>query len=252
MTLLEKFRMEHGSDTNDYDKNGYPMFCPYAYYPYNYAEAPSWCSTSILISSYENECKKCWDREIPEESQEYWDEEKKEIVTGPKILDSGARREFGTGAVRDIQEGKGRCDLLPLDVVASIIGDNPNKPDPVSLYISKFQVNGDIYHLYEALEFFTDRHFTGDTLSKSWYNMLLEVSIHFEEGAEKYGESNWKFGIPVRCYIDSAVRHYLKFLRGDKDEPHDRAFCWNIMCAIWTCKHKPELNDYAKKETPDI
>jgi hypothetical protein len=29
------------------------------------------------------------------------------------ILDSGNRRQFSTGAVRDIQEGKGRMDLLP-------------------------------------------------------------------------------------------------------------------------------------------
>ena len=31
-----------------------------------------------------------------------------------KILDSGNRREFPTGAVRDIEEGKGRFDLLPM------------------------------------------------------------------------------------------------------------------------------------------
>lgn len=31
-----------------------------------------------------------------------------------ELKDSGARREFESGAVRDIQEGKGRCDLLPL------------------------------------------------------------------------------------------------------------------------------------------
>lgn len=29
------------------------------------------------------------------------------------LKDSGNRREFETGAVRDMQEGKGRCDLLP-------------------------------------------------------------------------------------------------------------------------------------------
>lgn len=29
------------------------------------------------------------------------------------IKDSGARHEFDTGAVRDMPEGKGRCDLLP-------------------------------------------------------------------------------------------------------------------------------------------
>ena len=37
------------------------------------------------------------------------------------ILDSGARRDFGTGAVRDVAEGKGRCDLMPLDVVGTLI-----------------------------------------------------------------------------------------------------------------------------------
>ena len=30
-----------------------------------------------------------------------------------KLADSGDRREFETGAVRDMAEGKGRCDLLP-------------------------------------------------------------------------------------------------------------------------------------------
>lgn len=29
------------------------------------------------------------------------------------IEDSGERQEFDTGAVRDIQEGKGRYDLIP-------------------------------------------------------------------------------------------------------------------------------------------
>ena len=35
-----------------------------------------------------------------------------------EILDSGNRREFNSGAVRDIDEEKGRCDLLPLEVVS--------------------------------------------------------------------------------------------------------------------------------------
>ena len=74
--------------------------------------------------------------------------------------------------------------------------------------------------------------------------MLLEVSKHFEEGAKKYGEHNWQKGIPTKCYIDSAVRHYLKWFRGDKDEPHDRAFVWNILCCIWTCENKPSLNNF--------
>lgn len=31
---------------------------------------------------------------------------------------------------------------------------------------------------------------------------------------------------------------------GNRDEPHDRAFAWNIICCIWTSKHIPELNSY--------
>lgn len=40
------------------------------------------------------------------------------------IKDSGDRTEFETGAVRDMREGKGRCDLMPLDVVATCANDN--------------------------------------------------------------------------------------------------------------------------------
>ena len=77
---------------------------------------------------------------------------------------------------------------------------------------------------------------------------LLEVSKHYEEGAKKYAERNWEKGISLHCYIDSGVRHYLKWLRGDKDEPHDRAFVWNMLGALWTQENKPELIDLPFKE----
>lgn len=158
-----------------------------------------------------------------------------------EIKDSGTRREFETGAVRDIQEGKGRCDLLPLDVVADILDD------AIIELISKFEKTSDTNHLIDILHRL-------ETIHPKWNDtetILLEVAKHFEAGAEKYGEYNWQKGIPVHCYIDSAVRHYLKWLREDDDEPHDRAFVWNIICCIWTCIHKPELNDYAKKDGAD-
>ena len=41
-----------------------------------------------------------------------------------ELKDSGARREFGTGAVRDIQDDKGRCDLLPLVEVGLVAEDD--------------------------------------------------------------------------------------------------------------------------------
>ena len=165
--------------------------------------------------------------------------EEKFTIATPRILDSGERTEFETGAVRDMRKGKGRCDLLPLDVVALYIEDDLDKPDIILWSIAQFQKTGSPSYLYSALKEF-ERIGFGDP-----HTLVLETAIHFEEGALKYGEHNWQRGIPVKCYVDSAVRHYLKFLRGDKDEPHDRAFVWNLLCCIWTCQHKPALNDYA-------
>ena len=161
------------------------------------------------------------------------------------IKDSGERSEFATGAVRDIQKGKGRCDLMPLDVVSDCFMIHFGRDchgQMVFGCLSLFVDSGDCLYLQNLLGIAVTAMFRDHS------TMFLEVSKHFEEGAEKYGENNWKKGLPVKCYINSSVRHYLKWLRGDKDEPHDRAFCWNIICAIWTCKHKPELNDYATKE----
>ena len=145
------------------------------------------------------------------------------------IKDSGDRREYRSGAVRDMEDGKGRCDLLPLNVAAMILQDGT-----ILQLIAEFQRSEDTRFLYEALDIFRNSCDWDDS------TMMLEVSKHMEEGAKKYGERNWEKGLPVDCYIDSAVRHYLKWRRGDNDEPHDRAFCWNVMCCIWTIMHKSE------------
>ena len=153
------------------------------------------------------------------------------------IKDSGDRTEFESGAVRDMHEGKGRCDLLPLDVIGNFC------EDAIFILLEQFKESGMIGSLYGVL-----RECPSKLNYYTYPEMFLEVAKHFEEGAKKYGENNWQKGIPVKCYIDSAVRHYLKHIRGDNDERHDRAFCWNIICAIWTCKNKPELNDYRKED----
>jgi hypothetical protein len=107
------------------------------------------------------------------------------------------------------------------------------------MHIYQFTEDGCVDHLLMAIEIFTN-----DSTFFSLYTATLEVSKHFEEGAKKYGENNWQKGIPAHCYIDSAVRHYLKWCRKDEDEPHERAFIWNLLCCVWTCKHIPFLNDY--------
>lgn len=155
------------------------------------------------------------------------------------ILDSGERREFESGAVRDARPGVGRCDLLPLDVVSVLISKEQSALcyDPVIGRINSYVRNGEKVDLYSALSLFIK--------FREWdkYTAILEVSKQYEDGAKKYNDRNWEKGIPLHCYIDSGVRHYLKWLRGDTDEPHDRAFLWNMLGAIWTHENRPEMID---------
>lgn len=207
MTFKEKWERDHSGEKFSLTGHGTESWrCPYKC-GYEKIDADS--------AHCEMGCTACWNREMP------GTEEK------PHILDSGERRQFETGAVRDIQEGKGRCDLMPLRVAAKVIDG-----DSILDYIGLFRDTGDTQHLYFALR-------TAARMFDGLADMLLQVAKHFEEGAKKYGENNWQKGLPVHCYIDSAVRHYLKWLRGDKDEPHDRAFVWNIMCCIWECDFSP-------------
>lgn len=155
------------------------------------------------------------------------------------IQDSGNRREFESGAVRDIADGKGRCDLLPIDVIGIYTGI-------LCLEIlDGFIHGGDRVCIWESFKIFAEEAF-GNV-----YTALLETSIHYEEGAAKYCERNWEKGMDVYIYINSAIRHCIKYYRGDTDERHDRAFCWNLLGALWTIKNLPDLNIMeAKREDP--
>lgn len=184
------------------------------------------------------------------------------------IQDSGKRQSFETGAVRDIQEGKGRCDLLPLTVVgwyldwlekgkrgASELNERYRILHCLDMYINydnypKEPLDPETAKLYWGPSDWIFRALYEFCKMRGWdrYTMILEVAKHFEEGANKYGERNWEKGIPVSRYISSAVRHYLKWCRGDNDEPHDRAFCWNIFCAVWTTENRDEMDDRPRLE----
>ncbi len=143
------------------------------------------------------------------------------------IKDSGQRTEFESGAVRDMRTGKGRCDLVPLELIYM---------DYIELrMIRAYILDGDILHLHQCIKEYLDQK------KCTACSLILEVSKHFEAGANKYGINNWQKGIPIWCYMDSAIRHYCKWKNGEEDEPHEQAYLWNIICAIWTHDNKPEL-----------
>ncbi len=155
-----------------------------------------------------------------------------------EVKDSGARRKFETGAVRDIAEGKGRCDLLPLLEIGDHLGSI------VLIKIGMFLKWSGVNHITEAVREFINVAYG------SHLTAILELSKQYEAGAKKYEERNWEKGIPTHCFVDSGVRHYLKWMRGDDDEPHDRAFLWNMFGLLWTIRNHPELDDlpYTNKQ----
>ena len=147
------------------------------------------------------------------------------------LQDSGKRRLFETGAVRDVCEGKGRLDLMPVSVIGKIYNDR------VLQEIGQYVYDGDTSHIESVLEVFIGVQY------HTFYDATLEVSKHYEEGAIKYKPRNWERGMPLHCYVDSGIRHYLKFMRGDTDEPHDKAFIWNMLGLLWTHQNKPRMHD---------
>lgn len=149
------------------------------------------------------------------------------------LQDTGTRKTFESGAVRDVYEGKGRMDLLDLECLSALLGE-----DAIVDEIFEFTRSKNYKHLDDAIKIFVNRHYAGCIPTA-----MIDLSKQFEDGARKYPPNNWRRGINLHCYIDSALRHYMKFLRKDDDEPHDRAFLWNLMCGRWTLLNKPDLDD---------
>lgn len=79
---------------------------------------------------------------------------------------------------------------------------------------------------------------------------LYRLAKHFENGAVKYSPNNWRKGIPLSRYMDSAFRHWCAILDGAKDEDHAASVLWNMACFIETA-HMIETGKLSK-ELDDI
>jgi hypothetical protein len=136
-------------------------------------------------------------------------------------------------------EGKGACYLMPLDIVADVYYtyDHYATETDLSFHVSNALNNinnyirtGETSGIIHNIIAFSLFHF------KSLETAMLEVAIHYEMGAKKYAARNWEHILETDCFVDSATRHFFKWLRGDQDEPHDRAFLWNLLGLLWTDK----------------
>jgi folate-dependent phosphoribosylglycinamide formyltransferase PurN len=75
------------------------------------------------------------------------------------------------------------------------------------------------------------------------HKALDDLMVRYLQGAETYGENNWKKGMKHSVLYDSATRHLRKDFTGDESEDHLGAVLWNVMGMIWNRDNKPELDD---------
>lgn len=61
------------------------------------------------------------------------------------------------------------------------------------------------------------------------YWPIFKVACVYEAGARKYAPRNWEKGIPLSRFADSAMRHFAKWMNGDRDEDHLHQAIWNLM-----------------------
>jgi hypothetical protein len=181
---------------------------------------------------------------------------------GMKIKDSGTRRDFGTGSVRDAATGKGRMDLMPMNFLVSFT--HGNAAQRVSDHLATYYPTGVVFprrsalrhmacfmrgegqmHLFYAAVLLLEALGRDDEEERTYgeqvpgvtvpnWEGLLKVSKLYEAGCLKYGDRNWEKGQPIHVYIDSAMRHLVKDIARHVDEDHRVAACWNVLCALET------------------
>jgi len=63
------------------------------------------------------------------------------------------------------------------------------------------------------------------------FQAIERLAIHYENGAKKYGDHNWRKGMPLMRYFSSAMRHMFRWVWRYTDEDHLAAAIWNL-CSI--------------------
>lgn len=176
-----------------------------------------------------------------------------------EIKDSGERRDFDTGAKRDVDHDKPRFDLIPMTVVRRVIEFYPRKTyaGQISNVInddSKARmwslglqwgetVSDDILLELIWIALDTIRHQEGDKpimVEGNIYGGLhlitpgtyRRLANHYGGGAKKYDPWNWCKGMPFSVFHASLMRHIFAIMQDMADEDHLSAIFFNAACLL--------------------
>ena len=162
----------------------------------------------------------------------------------------------GVEGKRDPKTGKGRFDLIPEEVFEPLF-DRIHKLETTEPYDINFAPDSILEDIANekwldaiikmtilsygsttsVLEAF-GQNTNPSTFFTGCWNMFLDLAIHFQKGAEHYGERNCQKGIPLWSFKDSAMRHAAQAFAGKTDEPHIISVIWNCWMAEWTVLHE--------------
>lgn len=154
----------------------------------------------------------------------------------------------GVEGKRDPKAGKGRFDLIPTEVYNPLFKKAESNwfvdchPAAIMLNIANEKFIDAIIQM--TIYAYSD-HIENNAIQASafWpcvWPMLLDLAIHFQKGAEHYGERNCQNGIPLWSFKDSAMRHAAQTFEGKEDEPHKISVIWNLWMAQWTVMQEKE------------
>lgn len=183
-----------------------------------------------------------------------------------EIKDSGERRDFDSGATRDVDHDKPRFDLIPMTALQKIVAYYPD--------IEELNLKSDDI-------FNSDDSLSDDTKAKMWSkgllwgmttdeNLLLDIAWiglcaiqreehdycldieeslyygfnrispktylrlanHYGGGAKKYDPWNWSKGMPFSVFHASLMRHIFAILTNKTDEDHLSAIFFNVAAIL--------------------
>lgn len=148
----------------------------------------------------------------------------------------------GVEGKRDPKTGKGRFDLIPTEVYYPLFSKADHDwlldchPASILMAIANERFIEAIIKMTIYAYAQHNEHYAASS-SEFWHGvwpMLQDLAIHFQKGAEHYGERNCQKGIPLWSFKDSAMRHATQVFEGKTDEPHSISVIWNCWMAQWT------------------
>lgn len=147
--------------------------------------------------------------------------------------DSGKRQEFESGMVRDVSEGKTDYTLMfdgpisgfyLLHILRGSFNSDYILPMDILMLFSRWYESSDVLAAHNLL-------FNIAELEGGPYGYFRRCAELLTRGAVKYSPRNWMQAAgeeEQKRFKESALRHFMQYMCGDKDEDHAAAIWFNI------------------------